>query len=116
MLFLLLGVAGIIGGAAMISLGNFGDTMIKCTNASAVWNDTCVGVGPGCCVNATQTNETLAGGAANAGTTAEWNATVATQNGMLTIAQQFPTIAIIAVMVVIIGLISGAFVYFAYFK
>ena len=36
--------------------------------------------------------------------------------GLGTIAQQFPTIGIIAVMVIIISLIAGAFVYFAYFR
>lgn len=36
--------------------------------------------------------------------------------GMGDVAEQFPTIGIIAVMVIIISLIAGVFVYMAYFR
>jgi len=37
-------------------------------------------------------------------------------SGMSTVAQQFPTIGIISVMVIIISLIAGVMVYMAYFR
>lgn len=37
-------------------------------------------------------------------------------SGMNTVAEQFPTIGIIAVMVIVISLIAGVFVYFQYFR
>ncbi len=54
-----------------------------------------------------------------AATTTDTSALAVIANGTLgvsTIAQQLPTISIIAVMVIIIGLITTVFVYFQYFR
>ena len=52
-------------------------------------------------------------------TTTDTDVTAALNNvtaGMSTVSEQFPTIAIISVMVIIIGLLSGVFVYMNYFR
>jgi hypothetical protein len=68
------------------------------------WNST-----RGGCHNATDYNASQA-------MTAEWNATRDVQRGMGDVAEQFPTIGIIAVMVIIISLIAGVFVYMRFFR
>ena len=111
-IFLILAVAGIVAGASILTVDEFGNTMTKCepaagatANVTSVWNGT-----QGKCVN--QSNSSDAYGKM----TPEWNATYKNVQGQQNIAKQFPTIAIIAAMVIIISLIAGVFVYMRYFK
>jgi len=75
-LFLVIAIAGIIGGASAITLAQFSTTT---TNAQAL------------------------------------NTIANASSGIGTIAQQLPTVSIIAIMVVIISVIAGVFAYMRYF-
>jgi predicted benzoate:H+ symporter BenE len=76
-IFLVIAIAGIVGGASALVLSKFGDTTsdVDATNA----------------IN---------------------NATSAVGD----IAEQLPTVAIIGIMVIIISIIAGVFVYLRYFQ
>lgn len=104
MIFLLLAVAGVIAGAGVLSLSKFGGTMTKCTTASDTWNDT----SQAGCQNST--------GSYTSNATTEFRTVLNSQEGMITVGEQFPTIGIIAIMVIVISLIAGVFVYFQYFR
>ena len=113
-IFLMLAVAGIIGGAAVLSVSKFGDQMTKCegtgvNSESGSYNSTADQ-----CNNSTVN---LSGGTAfspNINKTGEFVSTQQTKSGLKTVAEQFPTIGVIAVMVVIISLIAGVFAYFQF--
>ena len=76
-LFLVLAIAGIIGGASALVLSKFKDTTTD-TQAIAVIDNASASVG--------------------------------------SVAEQLPTVGIIAVMVIIISVIAGVFVYLRYFS
>ena len=108
-IFLVLAIAGIIAGASMISVGQFGDSMDKCWNASFEYNETLAA-----CINTTSyVGDAL--GEDNLNFTDEYFAMVQVKGGMGDVAEQFPTIGIISVMVIIISLIAGVFVYMKFF-
>jgi hypothetical protein len=75
-MFLVIAIAGIIGGAAAIVLAQFGTTTTDGNALNAIQNAT---------------------------------------EGVTTIAEQLPTVAIIGVMVIIISIIAGVFVYMRMF-
>jgi len=104
-IFLVVAVAGIIGGAASIVVSEFGNTMTKCENTTA-------GVG----YRGNGTSCANASGQLYGNVTDEYLVVLNTQDGINVTAQQLSTIAIIGVMVIIIGLIAGVFVYFKYFS
>jgi hypothetical protein len=107
---LVIAIAGVIIGAAVISLGKFGDTVTKCVNTSWEWNETLDQ-----CTNITSS---YSGGAAGQGSlnfTDEYYAIYQTKQGEGDLAEQLPTVAIIGVMVIIISIIAGVFVYLRYF-
>ena len=117
-IFLILAVAGIIAGASMLSIGSFGTQMTQCDTAGSVYADADgvvynstlqTGADLYACVNAA--HDALAGD-----TTDAYRATLHVTEGMSTVSQQFPTIGIIAIMVIIISLIAGVMVYMAYFR
>ena len=101
-LFLAIAIAGVIGGAGAITVGKFGDTITKCTEATATYNETIDN-----CDNSSQHiigNKTI-----------EYQVILDSQEGNASIAEQLPTVAIIGIMVVIIAIIAGVFVYLRYF-
>lgn len=75
-IFLMLAIAGIVAGAALITVSKFKETTTDAATLAALGNVT---------------------------------------KGMTDVAAQFPTIGIIAVMVIIISLIAGVFVYMRLF-
>ena len=100
-------IAGIIAGASSLSVSKFGDTMTQCngdtsTLGTLVYNNTL-----DICHNATQT--------ANTTPTDEYNSVIYTQDGIGDVSEQLSTVAIIGIMVIIISLIAGVFVYMRYF-
>lgn len=103
---LMITIAGVIIGASVIAMGKFGDTMTQCYNGSYTYNTTvggCVGV---------DTNNLPSVGKKNM--TEEYFSVVQGIDGENTVAEQLPTVAIIAVMVIIISVIAGVFVYMRY--
>ncbi len=106
---LVIAISGIIIGAAVISLDKFGDTIDKCHNSSYVINASGTW-----CTNNTAFIATAKG---NSGSnlSAEYFTIVQSIDGQSTIAEQLPTVAIIGVMVIIISIIAGVFVYLRYF-
>jgi hypothetical protein len=109
MVFLLIAVAGIIGGAGVISTAKFGDTVDKCWNSSFTYSG-------GQCVNATSGVTTASSSPDDTNMTYEFYAANKATEGQVDIAEQLPTVAIIAIMVVIISIIAGVFVYLRYFQ
>jgi hypothetical protein len=109
---LIICIAGIILGASAITMSKFGGTMTECYNGSYTTksagspnigcNTTCTG-----CVT---------GSAGNLNYTSEFYTKYQAQEGISTVAEQQPTIAIIAVMVIIISVIAGVFVYMKLFQ
>jgi len=109
---LIIAIAGIIIGASAITLGKFGDTVDKCYNSSWVWSDSA-----GACINATSTSINPAPyGIAPDNMTAEWYNAFQASESEVDISEQIPTVAIIAVMTIIISIIAGVFVYMKYFS
>lgn len=76
-IFLMLAIAGVVAGAALITIDKFEDTTSDAEALGALGNVT---------------------------------------EGLTDVAEQFPTIGIIAVMVIIISLIAGVFVYMRFFR
>ena len=111
-IFLTLAIAGIIAGATMITTSKFADSMDKCFNSSYVWNTTNAG---GVC-DGRVAAQTASVGTDNLNMTDQYYAMTQVKDGMSDVAEQFPTIGIIAVMVVIISLIAGVFVYMKFFS
>ena len=116
-LFLMLAISGIIAGAAVLSVGKFGQSMTQCDTAGAAYK-----TGAGALYNSTiQTNNNGCVNVSNpslllGNTTPEYKSTLEVAGGLGVVSEQFGTIGIIAIMVIIIGLISGVFVYFQYFR
>jgi len=107
-LFVSLALAGIIGGASVLSIGTFGDSMTKCDTTTGVNSES---------INYNETpNQCWNGTDAVGNKTIEFQTTLETKNGLLTVAEQFPTLGIIAVMIIIIALIAGVMTYFNVFK
>ena len=102
-------IAGIIAGASSLSISKFGDTMTECDTAYPA-TDTPV------TYNSTLGLCTIAGNNThNASLTVEFQSLVNTQEGIGDTAEQLGTVAIIGIMVIIISLIAGVFVYMRYF-
>ena len=106
---LVLCISGIVLGASVITLTKFGDTVSKCYNTSYHYN-TSIGVCDG--VNATAMSSI---GKGSLNWSNEYYAILQAKEGQNTIAEQLPTVAIIGVMVIIISIIAGVFVYLRYF-
>ena len=108
-IFLVLAVAAIIGGAGAIVLDQFGNTMDQCYNSSYTYNSTfgscIVNNGSGVRTAPVQFNFSEA-----------YNVVWEGQQANLTVAAQLSTVGIIGIMVIIIGLLSGVFVYFKHFR
>lgn len=105
---LILAISGIIIGAAAMSLGKFGDTLeSKCWNSSY----TLAASGTHCAGNASLVPSTPN----DLNFSNEYFAIYQAKEGQTTVAEQLPTVAIIGVMVLIISLIAGVFVYMKYF-
>ena len=108
-LFLALAVAAIVGGASAVTLGEFGGTITKCFNSSYAYNNA------GGCYNISDiSSDSDVSGYNNM--TAEFNIVYQGLDAETTVAGQLGTVGIIAIMVVIIGLLAGVFVYFQYFR
>ena len=110
-LVLMIAIAGIIVGATVITTAKFGDTTDKCYNSSYEYNST------------TQTCHNMTSGVAFLGTVGPSGTNLSQQMFAILksseaqgdIAEQLPTVAIIAIMVVIISIIAGVFTYVKYF-
>jgi len=105
---LILTIAGIILGASVITTTTFGDTL----DNEGCWNESYTKQPDGTC-NGTNTIGVVGEDGLNL-TDAGYTAYKATE-GLSNVAQQQPTIAIIAVMVIIISVIAGVFVYMRMF-
>lgn len=110
-IFLVVAVAAIIGGAGVITLSEFGDTVDTCFNSSYTLF-TNMQTGDRC--NSTAGNVGDSGLARNMSREyfVIWNGMDASD----TVGEQLSTLAVIGIMVVIIGLLAGVFVYFKYFR
>jgi len=110
MVVLMLAITGIILGASLITTGEFGETMTKCINGSFTINTATTA-----CVNNTNFSA-IPQGEGGLNLSNEYYGIVKTNEGLGTVAEQQNTIAIIVVMVIIISLIAGVFVYFRNFR
>ena len=107
---LLITIAGVIIGSSVISLDKFQDTVETC------WNSTFVQTAGECaCTNQTVYNATGVGESSSNMSSEGWAICHAAE-GEVSIAEQLPTVAIIGVMVIIISIIAGVFVYLRYFQ
>jgi hypothetical protein len=115
---LILTIAGVVIGATAIVMDKFGDTSTvdKCYNASYTYNSTrdeCVG-GPW--FNGQMDNNvTVSRGQGGKNFTDAYYSIQAAMDGNTSVAEQQGTVAIIAVMVIVISLIGGVFAYMKYF-
>jgi len=108
-LALIICISGVIIGAGAIMLGKFGGTVEVCYNSSFTLNAAETG-----CYNTTPAP--AAGIGKNGLNITDQYYTLSTsKQGVSTIAEQQPTVAIIAVMVIIISVIAGVFVYMRMF-
>jgi hypothetical protein len=109
---LMLLISGVILAASLIGTGKFGDTLTQCYNTSYVMNTTASG-GHFC----TNTTIKAPGGAGkgNLNLSDEYYAIVKAEEGLSEVSGQIPTVGIIAIMVIIISVIAGVFVYMRYF-
>ena len=107
---LVLAITGVIVGASVISLVQFGDTVERCWNASYAYNESFGG-----CYNATP-GVSGSVGIDDLNLSDEYYGITQSVQGQNVIAEQLPTVAIIAVMVIIISIIAGVFVYMRYFR
>lgn len=112
---LLLAITGVIIGASVITLSKFGDTssVTKCINTTYQYNateDKCSAYNS----SHAELDSITAGYGANF--TAEYYSVWAAQDSQATLSEQQPTVAIIAVMIIIISLIAGTFVYMKYLR
>ncbi len=110
-LFLMIGISAIIGGAMALVIVNMGDTIDQCYNTSYYDN-----YSSSYCKGLNGTDPGGNAGSDNLNLSEEYYILLQGQEGIGTIAEQLPTLSIIAVMVIIIGLITTVFVYFQYFK
>jgi hypothetical protein len=108
-LALIICISGVIIGAGAIMLGKFGTTMTQCYNSSYRLE-----AGGRYCSNAT-VNSPGTTTVGNMNLTDEYYAIAKSNEGVSTVGEQQPTIAIIAVMVIIISVIAGVFVYMRMF-
>ena len=106
---LILAISGIILGASVISLSSMGDTVTKCLNSTWTF-DTATKK----CLNATAAVGT-ADGTAGYNMTDEYYSILMASESEVDVAEQMPTVAIIAIMVIIISVVAGVFVYLRYF-
>ena len=113
---LILAVTGIIMGAVAVTLGEFQDSINqKCWNSSYTLNTSSNVVVPHC-INATSGCPTLgAGGKESLNLSDAYYALYQSEDGIETISEQQPTVAIIGVMVIIISVIAGIFAYIKFF-
>lgn len=120
MVFLILGITAIIAGAGMLTTSKFGETMTRCYNASYCYNAT-----TGMCTSnntlSTTCDNENAGTAGTSGAalynfSEQYYVLQEGKDGQSAVAEQFPTIGIVAAMVIIIGLLMGLFVYTQYFR
>jgi len=109
-LALMLCIAGIVIGASAVTLGKFGDTMSdKCWNSSysfVLADDNC---------NGTSIGTENAGSSPGKNFSYEYWTVYESKVSQSDVAEQLPTLAIIGVMVVIISVLAGVFVYMKYF-
>lgn len=106
---LLLCIGGIIAGAASLTLGEFKNTMDKCATGGYSYNASWNPGNYGTCYNGT----TVLG--LNGSVSDQYKSVIDSQAGISNVTEQFATVAIIAVMVIIISLIAGVFVYMKMF-
>lgn len=114
-IFLMLMVAGVIAGAAMITQAEFGEAMTQCYNSSYTVGESNTTF----CYDYNATtglNSVGPAGKDDLNLTDEYYGIMKSKEGMGDVAEQFPTVGIIAVMVVIISLIAGVFVYMKFFR
>ena len=104
---LTLTIAGVIIGATVISLGTFGDTMTKCINSSYAYNTT-----NGMCLADPAEGQETSG---YDNFTSDYYTVAKGIESEITIAEQQSTVAIIAIMTIIISIIASVFVYIKYF-
>lgn len=101
---LIIAISGIVIGASVISLSKFGDSIDKCEEPNA-WN-----------TSTSRCEATNSSHDVNGSMTAEYAAISNATAGNVDLAEQLPTVAIIGIMVVILSVISGVFVYLRYFS
>jgi len=105
---LLLTIAGVILGAAVIVNSKFRDTM----DFDGCFNSTYIKLDSGVCNSST--GAIGSSGKNGLNLSDEGYAIYEAQEGLGTVAEQQPTVAIIAIMVIIISIIAGVFVYMRY--
>ena len=117
LVFLMLAIGGIVAGASVLTINTFGEQMTQCDTAGTSYYDangnlinSTIQTNNRVCVNDTDTTALLGN------TTSEFRTTLEVGDGFNTVSEQFTTIGIIAIMVIVISLISGVFVYFQYFR
>lgn len=112
---LVIAITGIILGATVIMQSEMRDTMTTCFNSSYSYNTSIQNCeiynGSGQLIEGTGT-----GSASTGNFSQEYYAMTQGIEGSGTISEQVPTVAIIAVMVIIISVIAGVFVYIKYFS
>jgi len=111
---LILTIAGIIIGASVITISEFDDTLEN----DGCWNASYIKAADGVCVNASfinSTNNPGIQGEEGLNLSDEGYTAYKSLEGLGDVAQQQPTVAIITVMVIIISVIAGVFVYMRMF-
>ena len=117
-IFLIIAISGIIGGAAAIVLDKFGNTMTPCAAYHELRTDglACINDSGNTSVGYWNGPHNLTTGVDGLNMTDEYYTKTKSIEGIGTVAEQLPTVAIIGIMVIIISIIAGVLVYMKYFS
>ena len=114
---LILAIAGIVVGAGVIVSSQFSDTITNpCWNSSYTLNTSTPCAHCGASAHCDNTSECLASGPAQSNLSREYFSVSQSMESQVDVSEQLPTVAIIAVMVIIISIIAGVFIYLRYFS
>ena len=114
-LFLIICIAGVIGGSTSIINTQFGKSVSACYNSSFTLVTNNSDSRGNYCINSTLAMITPQG-TDGLNLSNEYYTIKKSQEGALVIAGQLGTVSIIGMMVVIISLLAGLFAYFRYFN
>ena len=106
---LILAIAGITIGASAVVLSKFGSTVTQCWDTGFTINSA-----GSACTNNTAGKTTS--GQEGLNLSDQYYSIYKSQTSQADIGEQLPTIAIIGIMVIIISIIAGVFVYVRYFR
>lgn len=112
---MVIAISGIIAGASMLVNNKFADTVKQCAEGNYTGDDNIGNVSTSFCTNSTEVYLATGVGTDGLNLSEEYYVLLQSGEGISTVSEQFPTVGIIAVLVIIISLLAGVFAYMRYF-